>query len=208
MEDLVVDKWWKRWCSKVCELWITSFLYIGKTKTYVFVFFRYWIKYNYCIFVVLLVYWLDTYNTNYTYLFYVSSFFINQKYGLPSQKPYKLGVFGSNLVKKIDIKQICYFTYTPKPNPHISPFPPSFSSILPPLPLPHFFPTPPPCFPLYPTPSKYPLSHPFPPQISLTTLIFHTQISPSLLSIPPYPKLSPYLPLIPSSIHSQTTPNM
>ena len=134
-----------------------------------------------------MVYWLDTYNTNYTYLFYVSSFFINQKYGLPSQKPYKLGVFGSNLVKKIDIKQICYFTYTPKPNPHISPFPPSFSSILPPLPLPHFFPTPPPCFPLYPTPSKYPLSHPFPPQISLPTPILHTQI----ISFPP---LNPSLP--------------
>ena len=125
-----------------------------------FVFFRYWIKYNYCTFVVLPSILATTYNTNYTYLFYVSGFSQFKKYGLPSQKAYDVGVFGSNLVKKIDIKQICYFTYTPKPNPHISPFPPSFLLPLPILPISHFFPTPPPCFPLYPTPSKDPHSLP------------------------------------------------
>ena len=169
-----------------------------------FVFFRYWLKYNYCTFVVLLSILLHTYNTNYRYLFYVSTFSQFKNKGLPSQKAYQTGVFGSNLVKKIDIKQICYFTYTPKPNPHISPFPPSYSSILPPLPISHFFPTPPPCFPLYPTPTKWPLSHPFSPQISLPTLIFHTQISPSPLSIPPYPII---LPISPSNSTPGFAPN-
>lgn len=112
---------------------------------------------------------------------------------MTSQKAYDVGVFGSNLVKKIDIKQICYFTYTPKPNPHISPFSPSFSSILPPLPIPHFFPTPPPCFPLYPTPSKAPIPYPQSLQISLLTLIFHTQIPPFTPHQSPHHIILPWL---------------
>lgn len=93
-------------------------------------------------------------------------------------------------------------------NPHIPPNSPPYSPQSSPLPLPHFFPTPPPCFPLYPIPSKDPLSHPFPPQISLPTPILHTQIIPSLLSIPFTQSSSPYFPLNPSLASPQTTPNM
>ena len=60
-----------------------------------------------------------------------------------------------------------------------------------PSPPPTLFPHSSPCFPLYPIPQILPLSHPFSPQISLPTLIFHTQITPSPLSIPPYPIILP-----------------
>lgn len=50
MEDLVVDKWWKRWCSKVCELWISWFLYIEKQKTCFLYFSKVRKSEQYCIF--------------------------------------------------------------------------------------------------------------------------------------------------------------
>lgn len=59
-----------------------------------------------------------------------------------------------------------------------------------------------------PPPLKTPIPYPQSPQISLPTLILHTQISPFPPLKSPYPKLSPGLALNPSLIHPQTTPKL
>lgn len=91
---------------RVCGLWITRFLYTKKTKIYIFVFYRIRKKYNYCTYLFFQFLIVGTYNTNCTYLFYVSRFFQLKKLGVDFQKAYKVGVYGSNLVKKINQKQI------------------------------------------------------------------------------------------------------
>ena len=103
------------------------------------------------------------------------------------------------------------YVTSPTPQNPIHTYPPSLHpfSIFPSLISPHTFsPLLPHVFLFTPPPSKDPLSHPFPPQISLTTLILHTQIIPFTPLKSPYPKLSHGLALNPSLIHPQTTPKL